>query len=70
MAYTDVGSGGVIYDSNEINRLNDVADKFTNLTDKIDKEESKKKDLKRYLIIGASAILVLALLRIAVKSRK
>ena len=70
MAYTDIGSGGVIYDSNEINRLNDVANQFTDLTETMDKKDSKKKDTIRYIIIGVSAILVLALLRIAVKSRK
>jgi hypothetical protein len=70
MAYTDVGGGGRIYDANEINRLNDVADKFTDLTDKMDKKESKKKDTIRYIIIGVSAVVILALLRIAVKSKK
>ena len=70
MAYTDIGGGGRIYDANEINRLNDVANQFTDLTETMDKKDSKKKDTIRYIIIGVSAILVLALLKIAVKSRK
>jgi len=70
MAYTDIGSSaGVVYDSNENARLNDFANKFNDLTQKIDSKDTKKKDTIRYIIIGVSAVVILALLKIVVKKK-
>lgn len=71
MTFTDIGSGaGKIYDSNEIKRLNDFANQFNTTTEQIDKEEAKKKDLKRFVIIGLGAVLVLVLLKLAIRHKK
>jgi flagellar biosynthesis/type III secretory pathway M-ring protein FliF/YscJ len=70
MAYTDIGSSaGVIFDVNENARLNDFANQFNTATEQMDKEEAKKKDFKRYIIIGISAVVILVLLKLAVKNR-
>lgn len=71
MAYTDTASAqsGVIYDVAENARLNDFANQFNDLTQKADNTDTKKKDTIRYIIIGFGAVLVLALLRIAVKRK-
>lgn len=71
MAYTDIGTtGGRIYDSNEIGRLNDVANQFNKMAEKAEKEDSKKKDVIRYFIIGAGAIIILTILKLAVRNKK
>jgi hypothetical protein len=71
MAYTDVGTtAGVIYDVNEPNRLNDFANQFNDLSEKADSIDVKKKNLIRYGIVGVSAVLILVLLRIAVKKKQ
>jgi hypothetical protein len=71
MAYTDVGTtAGVIYDVNEPNRLNDFANQFNDLSEKADSIDVKKKNLIRYVIVGVSAVLILVLLRIAVKKKQ
>ena len=71
MGFTDVGSGGGrIYDSGEIGRLNSYANQFNSATDQMDKEEAKKKDTKRYVIIGFSAVLLLVILKLIAPSKK
>jgi hypothetical protein len=70
MAFTDVGSsGGVIYDSNEDNRLNDFADNFNAIAERADSEETKKKNLIRYGIIGVGLVLILVVLKTAIKKK-
>jgi hypothetical protein len=71
MAFTDVGSSaGRIYDDRETSRLDDFANKFIDSAQKIDSNDTKKKDTIRYIIIGVGAILILALLKIAVRKKK
>ena len=70
MGFTDIGSGGGrIYDSGEIGRLNDYANQFNTATDQMDKEEAKKKDTKRYVIIGFSAVVLLVVLKLLVRNK-
>jgi hypothetical protein len=70
MAFTDVGSGGgVIYDINEDNRLNDFADNFNAIAERADSEETKKKNLIRYGIIGVGLVLILFVLKRAIKKK-
>ena len=70
MAYTDVGtSAGVIYDVNEPSRLSDYANQFEQLAEKADSIDTKKKDMTRYAVIGVSAILILVLLKFAVRKK-
>jgi hypothetical protein len=70
MGFTDIGSGGGrIYDSGEIGRLNDYANQFNTATDQMDKEEAKKKDAKRYVIIGFSAVVLLVVLKLLVRNK-
>ena len=71
MAYTDVGStAGVVYDVNEENRLNDLANKFNSSAENAEKTDSAQKNVLRYGIIVFSTVLIVALLRIAVKNKK
>jgi hypothetical protein len=71
MAFTDTGIGaGKIYDVDEDKRYDDFANKFNEATEKIDIEESKKKDFIRYSIVGVGAILILVALKFIVKNRK
>lgn len=70
MAYTEIGStAGVIFDVNENARLNDLANQFNEATQKIDSKDTKKKDTIRYIIIGVSAVVILVLLKLAVKKK-
>ena len=71
MAYTDSLSpqAGVVYDVNENARLTDYANQFNTLTQQSDSASAKKSNTVRYLIIGFGSLLVLAILRIAVKSK-
>ena len=70
MAFTDVGSGGgVIYDINEDNRLNDFADNFNAIAERADSEETKKKNLIRYGIIAVGLVLILVVLKTAIKKK-
>lgn len=70
MAFTDVGSSaGRIYDVSENSRLDDVATKFTDYTQKMDSKDTKKKDIIRYAIISVGAILILVFLKIAVRKK-
>jgi hypothetical protein len=71
MTFTDTGydTAGRIYDVNESKRLNDLADKLNNEMESADKEEAKKKDLKRYVVIGVGSLLVLGLLILATRKK-
>ena len=71
MTFTDIGSdtAGRIYDVNETKRLNDLADKLNNEMESADKEEAKKKDLKRYVVIGIGSLLILGLLILATRKK-
>jgi hypothetical protein len=71
MTFTDTGydTAGRIYDVNESKRLNDLADKLNNEMESADKEEAKKKDLKRYVVIGVGSILIFALLTFAIRKK-
>lgn len=71
MTYTDIGSNaGIIYDANEILRYNDLANKLNYEAEKADNEETKKKDVIRYFIVGAGAVLILVAIKLLVKNRK
>jgi hypothetical protein len=71
MTFTDTGydTAGRIYDVNETKRLNDLADKLNNEMESADKEEAKKKDLKRYVVIGVGSLLILGLLILATRKK-
>ena len=71
MTFTDIGSetAGRIYDVNETARLNDLADRLNNVMESADREESKKKDLKRYIVIGVGSILIFTLLTFAIRKK-
>jgi hypothetical protein len=71
MTFTDTGydTAGRIYDVNESKRLSDLADKLNNEMESADKEEAKKKDLKRYVVIGVGSLLVLGLLILATRKK-
>lgn len=70
MAYTDVGSGGRIYDIKEFARLEDALSQQEQVFLGIEKSQSKNKDIIRYVIIGGASILILVLLNFAVNKRK
>jgi predicted RNase H-related nuclease YkuK (DUF458 family) len=71
MAFTDIGSGaGAIYDSNEIVRYNDLLSKIDEEAEKLQNEESKKKDIIRFAIVGAGAILILVAVQLLAKNKK
>jgi hypothetical protein len=71
MTFTETGSdtAGRIYDVNETARLNDLADSLNNAMEIADKEEAKKKDLKRYIVIGVGSILIFTLLTFAIRKK-
>jgi hypothetical protein len=70
MAYTDIGSGGRIYDVNEGSRLEDAMNQQEQIFLGLEKTTAKNKDIIRYAIIGVGSILLLVLLRFAVKKKK
>ena len=70
MNYTDIGSGGKIYDSNEPLRLQDFADKQEKLFLEAEKIDGKDKKITRYFIIIGGAILLLTALKLLVKNKK
>jgi len=73
MAFTDTGMGagaGKIYDTNESKRLMEMANAFNTLSDKADNTDNNRRDIVRYAIIGAGAILILVGLRFLVKRKK
>lgn len=71
MNYTDTGSktSGRIYDSLEINRLDDFLSTQQGLFQEAEEIDTKRKDLIRYFIIGGGAVLVLVLLKLAIKKK-
>jgi hypothetical protein len=72
MPYTDIGSGssGRVYDIGEQGRLEDALSQQEKIFLGIENSQSKKKDVIRYAIIGVGSILILVLLRFAVKNKK
>jgi hypothetical protein len=71
MAYTNIGSkAGIVYDADEILRYNDLVNKLNYEAEKADDEVTKKKDIIRYFIVGAGAILILVSIKLLVKNRK
>lgn len=72
MTFTDIGSdtAGRIYDVNETARLEDFANRFNNLTEQADRNDTKKKDTKRYIIIGVGSLLIFGLLTFAYLKNK
>lgn len=72
MTFTDIGSdtAGRIYDVNETARLEDFANRFNTLTEQADRNDTKKKDTKRYIIIGVGSILIFGLLTFAYLKNK
>jgi hypothetical protein len=71
MTFTDTGydTAGRIYDVNETARLNDLANSLNNAMETADREESKKKDVKRYIVIGIGSLVVLGLLILATRKK-
>jgi len=71
MTFTDTGydTAGRIYDVNETARLNDLANSLNNAMETADREESKKKDVKRYVVIGIGSLVVLGLLILATRKK-
>ena len=70
MAYTDVGTGGRIYSTGEEGRLLDAMNQQDLLFQQAEKSAMAKKDIIRYSIIGIGSILIIVLLRFAVKKKK
>lgn len=71
MSFTDIGSGaGLVYDVDENLRLNDLANRLNESTDKAELEDLKKKDAIRYTIISVGAVFILVALQFLVKKRK
>lgn len=70
MAYTDVGSGGRIYDVREGGRLEDALTQQEQIFLGIENTTAKNKNIIRYAIIGVGSVLILVLLRFAVNKRK
>ena len=69
MAYTDVGSGGRIYDVGEGGRLQDAFSQQEQIFLGIENTTGKDKKIIRYAIIGVGSVLVLGLLVFAVKKK-
>ena len=71
MTFTDIGSdtAGRIYDVNETARLEDFANRFNTLTEQADEKDTKKKDAKRYIIIGVGSIVILGLFILATRKK-
>lgn len=72
MTFTNVGSdtAGRIYDVNETARLEDFANRFNVLTEQADKNDTKKKDTIRYIVVGGGAVLIFVLLTLAFAKKK
>ena len=70
MAYTDVGTGGRVYDVGEEGRLFDAMNQQDAGFSQIEKSITAKKDIIRYSIIGIGSILILVLLKFAIKKKK
>jgi hypothetical protein len=72
MSYKDtgIGSSGRVYDVGEGGRLEDALLQQEQMFLGIEKSQSKTKDVIRYTIIGVGSILILVLLRFAVKNKK
>ena len=71
MTFTDIGSdtAGRIYDVNETARLEDFANRFNTLSEQADLNDTKKKDTKRYIIIGVGSIVILGLFILATRKK-
>jgi hypothetical protein len=71
MAYTDLpsASSGRIYDVFENARMDDALKEQEKLMQQAEAIDTKRNDLIRYFIVGGGAILVLVLLRLAVKRK-
>ena len=70
MAFTDVGSGGRIYDVGEGGRLQDALSQQEQIFLGIENTIGKDKKIIRYAIIGVGSILILVLFRFAVNKGK
>jgi hypothetical protein len=70
MAYTDVGTGGRVYSVGEEDRLLDAVNRQEAGFLEIEKSITAKKDIIRYSIIGVGSILILVLLKFAIKNKK
>lgn len=70
MSYTDIGSGGRIYDVREGGRLEDALTQQEKIFLGIENTTAKNKNIIRYAIIGVGSVLILVLLRFAVNKRK
>ena len=70
MTYTQIGSGGRIYDVGEGGRLQDALSEQEKAFLGLEKTTAKKKDLIRYAVIGVGSVLILVLLGFAVRQRK
>jgi hypothetical protein len=70
MAFTDVGSGGRIYDVGEGSRLQDALSQQEQIFLGIENTIGKDKKIIRYAIIGVGSILILVLFRFAVNKGK
>lgn len=71
MAFTDINSvtSGRIYDSSENIRMEQFLNEQEKLFQEAEKIDTKKKDLIRYFVIGGGAVLILVLLKLAVKKK-
>ena len=71
MTFTDTGisTAGRIYDVNEKSRLEDFANRFNVLTEQADREDTKKKDTVRYIVIGVGSLVVLGLFILATRKK-
>jgi hypothetical protein len=70
MSYTDIGNGGRIYDVGEGGRLQDALSQQEQIFLGIEKTTAKNKNIIRYAIIGVGSVLILVLLKFAVKKKK
>jgi hypothetical protein len=63
MNFTNTGfdTAGRIYDVNETARLEDFANTFNTLSENADKNDTKKKDTIRYVVIVVGSLVVLGL---------
>jgi hypothetical protein len=71
MTFTDTGisTAGRIYDVNEKARLEDFANRFSNLTEEADRKDTKDKDKSRYIIIGVGSLVILGLFILATRKK-
>lgn len=62
---------GVIYDSNEISRLESFLNKQNDLMEKVDKEtQVQNKNILRYAVILGGVAIVLVLFKVLVNKKK